>query len=904
MKTLPNTNHSFPHGLFALVALAILSLTCVAPRSFADWPNTNATKWVQYPNQTTNGIDILMSKPLLLADDFLCTNAGPITDIHLWTSWLMDETNPVPFTLSIWSDVPTNEFNPYSHPRDLLWTETITPDKVQARAWFTNQPPGEWFWDPRQPEPQDHDTIVWQYNFYPTQPFRQEGTLENPVVYWLSVTVPAPMVQIGWKTSTNHWNDDAVWVETDLEGNPIMPWKELRDPFEPTISLDLAFALTTEPDEELLDFGDAPDQPYPTLLASNGARHVIVPGILLGQAIDAEANGQPNATATGDDIVNINDEDGITFVGTLIPGQPYNISVNASVPGFLSAWVDFNADGSWAQALDQVFAGQPVPAGPTNLSFTVPPSATWGATAFARFRYTTVNAAISFTGLANDGEVEDYALHMEPMPQHDLGDAPSSFNNSGNLPMLAYSAAGVQASFPTVLLLPIPTAPYGPFHAQPTNIAFLGANVTFESNADIGSDQDLVNNIVPPTGAADQDGADDGVVLPLALPHCGSTTLNYTVTLPGTLPGGLTVQMYANVWFDWNRDGDWNDVMICPDGSLAPEWAVQNQVIPVPPSYPATVAMTSLPFIAWHPGLGVRPIWMRITLADQTWSAPGFSGTGGDGPMAGYGFGETEDYYITDYDAQETFDFGDAPDPTYPTLFANSGAQHLIVPNFNLGNLIDVEGDGQPHAQALGDDLNNLLDEDGVVLPGALLINTQTCATVFLTGPAGGLLDGWVDFNGNGVWDATEQVFTNLALVPGPNPNLCFGVPLNAKFGPTFARFRLSSMGGLAPTGASQDGEVEDYLVNIAQARPATNVVITRISVTNLTSPAAQAVTLNWNAETNLYYQVQSATTLTNSPPGWTNVIPLILGPLNSFTETNAPATLRFYRVAVPFAWP
>ena len=29
---------------------------------------------------------------------------------------------------------------------------------------------------------------------------------------------------------------------------------------------------------EPLDFGDAPDQPYPTLLANNGARHVIGPG--------------------------------------------------------------------------------------------------------------------------------------------------------------------------------------------------------------------------------------------------------------------------------------------------------------------------------------------------------------------------------------------------------------------------------------------------------------------------------------------------------------------------------------------------------------------------------------------------------------------------------------------------
>ena len=49
-----------------------------------------------------------------------------------------------------------------------------------------------------------------------------------------------------------------------------------------------------------LDFGNA--QPvYPTLLASNGARHTVVSGFSLGPTIDEEADGQPNATATGDD---------------------------------------------------------------------------------------------------------------------------------------------------------------------------------------------------------------------------------------------------------------------------------------------------------------------------------------------------------------------------------------------------------------------------------------------------------------------------------------------------------------------------------------------------------------------------------------------------------------------------
>ena len=55
------------------------------------------------------------------------------------------------------------------------------------------------------------------------------------------------------------------------------------------------------------DFGDAPDPTYPTLLASGGASHQIT-GLFLGAAVDGEPDGQPDATATGDDLNN-DDED-------------------------------------------------------------------------------------------------------------------------------------------------------------------------------------------------------------------------------------------------------------------------------------------------------------------------------------------------------------------------------------------------------------------------------------------------------------------------------------------------------------------------------------------------------------------------------------------------------------------
>src|SRR2546425_687640 len=117
-----------------------------------------------------------------------------------------------------------------------------------------------------------------------------------------------------------------------------------------------AFSLHAQTQQQL-DFGDAPQQ-YPTLLANNGARHVITPGFFLGSLIDAEPDGQPNATATGDDNnpATADDEDGVQFTSPLIPGQTATVQVTTTMPsgttGFLDAWIDFNANGSWADPGD------------------------------------------------------------------------------------------------------------------------------------------------------------------------------------------------------------------------------------------------------------------------------------------------------------------------------------------------------------------------------------------------------------------------------------------------------------------------------------------------------------------------------------------------------------------------
>jgi hypothetical protein len=86
---------------------------------------------------------------------------------------------------------------------------------------------------------------------------------------------------------------------------------------------------------------------------------------------------------------------------------------------------------------------------------------------------------------------------------------------------------------------------------------------------------------------------------------------------------------------------------------------------------------------------------------------------------------------------------------------------------------------------------------------------------ITVTASAAGHLDAWIDFNRDGDWDDLgEQIFNNRSLAAGAN-NLTVNVPTIAAPGESYARFRFSAAGGLAPTGPAASGEVEDYRVEI-----------------------------------------------------------------------------------------
>lgn len=151
------------------------------------------------------------------------------------------------------------------------------------------------------------------------------------------------------------------------------------------------------------DFGDAPDT-YPTLLASGGPSHIAI-GPTLGANRDSEPDGQPSALCDLDDNTGVpDDEDGVTLINAKNPTG--SVTVNVSAACLLNAWMDFNGDGDFADAGEQIFTNQALVAGNNNLNFPVPAVAK-PSRIISRWRVNTAGG-LSYGGPALDGEVEDY----------------------------------------------------------------------------------------------------------------------------------------------------------------------------------------------------------------------------------------------------------------------------------------------------------------------------------------------------------------------------------------------------------------------------------------------------------------------------------------------------------------
>lgn len=167
------------------------------------------------------------------------------------------------------------------------------------------------------------------------------------------------------------------------------------------------------------DFGDLPAAYNITTLADDGARHVIG-DLYLGTAVDGEADGQESPNADGDDTNGVDDEDGITLVGTWVVGaNGGTVDVVASGAGCLSGWIDWDNNNNFTGAGDAVIVMAEVAAGANTVSFDIPAGTDLTETFFGRFRLVPDTGAspdcsddtpVGLTGEVINGEVEDHLL--------------------------------------------------------------------------------------------------------------------------------------------------------------------------------------------------------------------------------------------------------------------------------------------------------------------------------------------------------------------------------------------------------------------------------------------------------------------------------------------------------------
>jgi hypothetical protein len=166
------------------------------------------------------------------------------------------------------------------------------------------------------------------------------------------------------------------------------------------------------------------------------------------------------------------------------------------------------------------------------------------------------------------------------------------------------------------------------------------------------------------------------------------------------------------------------------------------------------------------------------------------------------------------------FDYGDAPSPYKGVHLQDNGARHVAV-GPTLGTLRDAESDGLRTSTAgVGEG-----EDDGVAFGEVRL--GQSAGTVVVTvqhAASGAKLDAWIDFDGDGSWGgAGEHIFASLPMGEGAN-HLAFAIPGGAVAGATYARFRISTAGGLGVNGAAPDGEVEDHPLTLIPRDPATGL--------------------------------------------------------------------------------
>lgn len=693
----------------------------------------------------------------------------------------------------------------------------------------------------------------------------------------------------------------AVTGTTSVSGNHVITITA-TDSLGCTGSASITIPISATP---TYDYGDFSPFPLASSFASNTLR--------MGATVDADASSPANGTASGDDIGNTDDEDGIFEPINLVPGVAGSTAVKVTnttgATAYLNAWIDFNRNGSLTDAGEQVATNVAIATGtnnvPQTISFTTPAGALVGFTAI-RLRLTSTASPTPY-GAVGTGEVEDYPVNTCPTLGYAYGTQSGDLYQidvaSGVVSMAATLPAGFERSNGAAF-----AQDQGQdgvvFYTTGTNTLRVGAwdRMTGQTNV-VG---DLSTFGVPtgnPIYSADYFNGWFYFVV-------NNTDDLWKAKITGTA-GAYTLQSASKVSDMWSntRSHGYGDIVITPGGILYAHASkngggVDFFTCDLNQATPTATLLGNPPYMhngitfgldgKLYGGLGVNSQnadWFEVSLVNgaSTYLRDGVVSGMSDMTMGAC----TPSQFLVNNDPWANKDMGDY------SLF--TGAQSTVNTNIRLGALVDGESTVANNITATSDDTRGVDDEDGVTF-GAQLVQGQT-ATVTInrvnTSGANTYLNGWIDFNNDGVLDgAGEQIISNVIIPSGTNASATytFTVPANAVLGDIGARFRITNVSNTNWYGDSGSGEVEDHIATIQPSLCIGNLVWYDVNNNGLRDAGepglagAQVQLFKSGADNtvNTGDDVQIGATLTTGASG--SYIFTTLGPANYYVRVTPPA--------------
>jgi len=501
---------------------------------------------------------------------------------------------------------------------------------------------------------------------------------------------------------------------------------------------------------DYFDFGDAPAN-FPTLAANQGARHAIISGFYLGQSVDSETDGQPSLLADGDD----NGSGGFAAA----------VAINVGAAPAGGAAGDLNGDG---------FADLAIADEADN----------------------TVSVLLN----NGDGTYAQRVANLVGTGPVDV--AMGDFDGDGDTDL---AVANLGSSNVSILLN--------------------RGDGTFEDAVSFGSGS-RPSSIV----AANLNGGAD---IDLVVANSGTETVSVMLGIgdgafESPQPYDINEGRVTDVALaDFDQNGTIDVVATSPDsdrvsillndgtGVLG---AARDFIVGDGPSsvFAGDLTQDGVPDIAVANQLSGDVSVLRNR------------GTGSFFPAATYAVGFAPTSIVgADLTGDGNTDLAIANGflGEFPVLINAGGGVFGAPSAFTTGvttNALlaaDLNGDNAADLVAINTSQNNISlilsngdDEDGIVLSGDLRTGESAAATV--TASQAGVLNAWIDFNRNGVWEAGEQISRN-ASVPAGDSTVFFTIPNGASLGASYARFRFSMEENIGPSGDAPSGEVEDYQVTI-----------------------------------------------------------------------------------------